>query len=160
MDLDETDQKILYLLQETSRTTPTHQQIAERIDVSSSTVSNRLNALKEDGVLVDYAPIIDYEKAGIPHRILFVCTAPIKDRNALAEQAISIHGVVGIQELLTGNQNLLVEAVASEAETIENVAQELDDVGLEIELSEILRREYTRPFNDFDSGVSDGADGS
>lgn len=149
MDVDETDRKILYLLQDENRTTLTHSDIADRIGVSSSTVSNRLNALKDDGILVDYVPVINYEEMDIPHHLLFVCTAPIAKRKELAAQTIDIHRVVCVRELLTGKQNLHVEVVCSSTATIENVAEELDELGLEIEHSEILRREYRQPFNDF-----------
>lgn len=160
MNLDETDRKILYLLQEEDRADLTHSEIADRIDVSSSTVSNRLRALKDDRVLVNYVPHLNYERMGIPHHLLFVCTAPISERKELAERAIDIHRVVGVRELLTGNGNLHVEVVCLNTATIETVTEELDELGLEIDRSEILQREYQQPFNDFGDEVIDDVDGT
>lgn len=151
MDLDATDRAILYLLQEESRMHLTHDEIGARIGVSSSTVSNRIQALRDEGVLEDYRPQIDYEAAGIPHHLLFVCTAPIADRKTICERAIDVQGVVNVRELLTGSQNLHVEVLAMDATAIEATTEELDALGLEIEHSEILRRERFRPFDEFGS---------
>lgn len=155
MELDETDRAILYLLQQEMRTNLSHGDIAEKIDVSSSTVGNRIRQLKEEGILQDYQPKINYEEAGVPHHILFVCTAPIADRKKFAREATEIDGVVNVRELLTGQRNLHVEIVCLDAKSIETVAEELDDLGLEIEMSEILREEYSQPFNHFGSTLVD-----
>ncbi|NUB92942.1 Lrp/AsnC family transcriptional regulator [Haloterrigena sp. SYSU A121-1] len=149
MNLDPTDRAVLYLLQEESQTRLTHDEIGDRIGVSSSTVSNRLRELKETGVLQDYRPEIDYEAAEIPHHLLFICTTPIADRKAICERTIDIPGVVNVRELLTGTRNLHVEVVATDASKIETVTEELDALGLEIHGSEILRSNYYQPFDQF-----------
>ncbi|WP_247731321.1 Lrp/AsnC family transcriptional regulator [Halovivax limisalsi] len=155
MELDPTDRTILYLLQGEKGTSLTHDDIADRIDVSSSTVSNRIQQLKETDVLLGYRAKIDYENAGIPHRILFVCTAPISDRKHISEAAMDITHVVNVRELLTGTQNIHIEVVGTDAEDIETTTQELDELGLVIEHSEILRRELHQPFDDFGKDLAD-----
>lgn len=159
MNLDDTDRANLYLLQQEKRTNLSHEDIAEKIDVSSSTVGNRIRQLKEEGILQDYQPKINYEAAGVPHHILFVCTAPFGERKEIAAQATEIDGVVNVRELLTGQRNLHVEIVCLDAKSIETVAEELDRLGLEIEMSEILREEYAQPFNHFGSALVDESDG-
>lgn len=149
MDLDDTDRAILYLLQEEDRMHLTNDEIGDRIGVSSSTVSNRLQTLRDEGVLREFRPQIDYEAAGVPHHVLLVCTAPIADRRSVCERVIDINGVVDVRELLTGSRNLHVEVIAMDSERIERVTEELDALGLEIEASEILRREYQQPFDQF-----------
>ncbi|RKD97936.1 Lrp/AsnC family transcriptional regulator [Halopiger aswanensis] len=149
MDLDATNRAILHLLQRESRSRLTHDEVAEQVGVSSSTVSNRLQDLKERGILQEYRPVIDYERAGVPHHLLFICTAAIADRGPICEQTIEISGVVNVRELLAGTRNLHVEAIAMESGEIERIAEELDALGLEIEGSEILRNEYARPFDGF-----------
>lgn len=151
MDLDATDRAILYLLQEESQMRLTHDEIADRIGVSSSTVSNRLRDLEDQGVLRDYRPEIDYEAAGIPHHHLFICTTPIADRKSICQRTIDIAGVVNVRELLTGSGNLHVEVIAMDSSEIERVTEELDALGLEIDSSEILREEYFQPFDQFGS---------
>ncbi|GAB3669012.1 Lrp/AsnC family transcriptional regulator [Halopiger thermotolerans] len=149
MDLDATDRAILHLLQRESQNRLTHDEVAERVGVSSSTVSNRLRDLKERGILREHRPVIDYERAGVPHHLLFICTAAIADRGTICEQTIEISGVVNVRELLTGTRNLHVEVIAMESAEIERIAEELDSLGLEIEGSEILRNEHSRPFDGF-----------
>ncbi|SEW14225.1 Lrp/AsnC family transcriptional regulator [Natrinema salifodinae] len=155
MDIDSTDHAILYLLQAESRADFTHDEIAERIDVSSSTVSNRLQRLREGGVLEKFDPVINYEAAGAPHHLLFVCTAPISERKSLCERVIEVENVVNTRELLTGTQNLHVEVVGMDAADVEAVTEELDALGLEIERSEMLRSEYSQPFDHFGAEAVD-----
>jgi len=143
MNLDDTDRRLLYLLQQEMPTDLTHEELAERTDVSSSTVSNRLQRLREAGVLQDYQPQINYELAGIPHRILLVCTAPIAERETFAERAIDVDGVVTVRELMTGSRNLHVELVGASTRAVDRTVERLASFGLEIERSRILRREYS-----------------
>lgn len=158
MDIDKTDHAILYLLQDESEADFTHDEIAQRIDVSSSTVSNRIQRLQAEGVLEKFDPVIDYEAAGAPHHILFVCTAPVAERTALCEEAIETSNVVRARELLAGKQNVHVEAVGMTSRDIESVTEELVDLGLEVENTELLRSEYSRPFDHFGSEIVDESD--
>lgn len=154
MELDQTDRSILYLVQKENRTELSTGDIAEQVGVSSSTVSNRLRRLRESGVIVDYNPEIDYEKAGIPHHVLFVCTVPIPDLKGVAADALNAPNVVNVRELLTGTRNLLVEVVCVQSTDVERVAEDLDALGIDIETSEIVREEYSRPLGYFDSQLS------
>lgn len=156
--IDDTDQAILYLLQAETRTDATHDEIAERIDVSSSTVSNRIRRLRDEDVIEEFEPVIDYEAAGAPHHLLFICTAPIAERTRLCERAISVPHVVSTRELLTGSRNVHVEVVDMDAGDIESAAEELDSLGLEVDTSELLRSEYNRPFDCFASDRVDEPD--
>lgn len=154
MKLDQTDRSILYLVQKENRTELSTGDIAEQVGVSSSTVSNRLRRLRESGVIADYKPEIDYEKAGIPHHVLFVCTAPIGDLKRVATDALNTPNVVNVRELLSGTRNLLVEVVGVHATDVERVAEDLDALGIDIEASEIVREEYSRPLGYFGSQLS------
>lgn len=160
MDLDATDRAILFLLQQDDRMHLTNEEIGDRIGVSSSTVSNRLQELRDCGVLRDYRPVIDYEAANIPHHLLFVCTAPIGDRTNICQRTIEVEGVVNVRELLTGIRNLHVEVVAMNSSAIETVTEELDALGLEIHSSEILRDDYYQPFDHFGSDALEADDAS
>lgn len=155
MNLDDTGRAILYLLQGENGTSLTHDEIADRIGVSSSTVSNRIQQLEENNVLLGYNAKINYENAGIPHRILFVCTAPIDDRKQIGEAAMEVSHVVNVRELLTGTRNIHVEVVGTDAADIEITTEELDALGFTIEHSEILRREFHQPFDGFGEDLVD-----
>lgn len=86
---------------------------------------------------------------------------PIDGRRDICERTIDAHGVVDVRELLTGSRNLHVEVIAMDSAAVERIAEELDALGLEIERSEILRREYHQPFDGFGNDVVDSeADGN
>lgn len=147
-DLDLTDQGILYLLQQDARNYTTSS-IGDRVGVSSTTVGNRINKLEDTGVVTGYQPTIDYEKAGLDHHLLLTATAPMDDRNELAEQALDIHGVVTVRELLTHHQNLELEIATSTRQEIEETLNELAELGLDLVRNELLKRELHQAADNF-----------
>ena len=60
--LDDTDRSIIEVLERDARTSL--RRIAEEVDVSLGTVSNRVKKLEENGVIRDYRVILDSEKVG------------------------------------------------------------------------------------------------
>lgn len=62
MSLDGTDLKIIEQLMEDARTSL--RSIAEKIDVSPSTASNRFRELRNNNVIQGFSPVIDYRKLG------------------------------------------------------------------------------------------------
>jgi len=149
-ELDETDREILYALQEDARDLSSGE-IAERTEASSSTVRKRIQRLESDGVIKGYSADIDYQKSGYPLRMLLFCTAPISERGDLSEDVLDIPGVVSVQELVTGEQNLLVTAVGETDNDITPVAQELLDMGLTVADEVLVRSHESTPFDEFPS---------
>ena len=60
--LDDTDRSIIEVLERDARISL--RRIAEEVDVSLGTVSNRVKKLEETGVIKDYRVILDSEKVG------------------------------------------------------------------------------------------------
>lgn len=60
--LDETDQKILEMINEDARTP--YRQISRDLDISVGTVHNRVEKMTKTGVIKKFAPIIDHRKLG------------------------------------------------------------------------------------------------
>jgi DNA-binding Lrp family transcriptional regulator len=149
LDLDDVDRGILYALQRDARNT-TINEIAEEVEVSPSTVRNRIDRLEAAGIIEGYYPKINYEKAAFPLHVLFICSAPAEEREELAKEALEARGVVDVREMLTGVRNLFVEAVATDTGDLTVVSNELSRLGFEIETSEILTNHYTRPWAHFD----------
>jgi DNA-binding Lrp family transcriptional regulator len=149
-ELDDVDREILYALQEDARDLSSGE-IAERTDASSSTVRKRIQRLESEGVIKGYSADVDYQKAGYPLRMLLFCTAPIPERGDLIEDILSIPGVVSVQELVTGEKNLLVTAVGENDSDITPVAQQLLDMGLTVADEVLVRSHETTPFEDFSS---------
>lgn len=149
-ELDDTDRKILYALQEDARNLSSGD-IAERTDTSSSTVRKRIQRLESESVVKGYSADVDYQESGFPLRMLLFCTAPIPERGNLIEDVLDIPGVVSVQELVTGEENLLVTAVGESDGDITPVAQALLDMGLSVVDEVLVRSHESTPFEGFSS---------
>ncbi|MFB6202736.1 MAG: Lrp/AsnC family transcriptional regulator [Halorhabdus sp.] len=151
--LDDVDETILYALQEDARNMSSGD-IAERTGTSDSTVRKRIQRLESDGVIKGYSASVDYQQSGYPLRMLLYCTASIPERGDLVPEILAIDGVVSVQELVTGEQNLLVTVVGESDSDITPVAQELLDMGLTVADEVLVRTHETTPFGKFDHDPS------
>jgi len=149
-EIDDVDRAILYALQEDARNTSSGD-IAERTGTSDSTVRKRIHRLESDGVIKGYSASVDYQKSGYPLRMLLYCTASIPDRGDLIPDILAIEGVVSVQELVTGEENLLVTAVGESDSEITPVAQELLDMGLTVADEVLVRSHESTPLGKFES---------
>lgn len=129
--LDDIDRGILHLLQENARNNSARY-IGEQVGVTSTTVGNRIEHLQTAGIIRGYYPDIDYEQAGMPLRMLFVCTADPDRREELAEQALNIRGVITVRQLLSGQRNIHIDVVANTTDDLERLTNTIHDIGLEI----------------------------
>ena len=148
-ELDDLDRAILHALQDDARKMSTST-IADRMDVASSTVRTRIRNLEEAGVITGYHAEVDYEAADFQLHTLIVCTAPVPDRERLAQAALETEGVVAVREVMTGNENVHVEVVGCDGDDLSRIGRELDEIGFEIEDENIIRNEYVRPYSGFD----------
>jgi Lrp/AsnC family leucine-responsive transcriptional regulator len=149
-EIDDVDKAILYALQEDARNMSSGD-IAERTSTSDSTVRKRINRLESNEVIKGYSADVDYQQAGYPLRMLLYCTASIPERGDLIPKILDIDGVVSVQELVTGEENLLVTAVGESDSDITPVAQALLDIGLTVADEVLVRSHETTPFGKFDS---------
>ena len=149
-EIDDVDRAILYALQEDARNMSSGD-IAERTGTSDSTVRKRIQRLEDDEIIKGYSAEIDYQRSGYPLRMLLYCTAAIPERGDLIPEILDIDGVVSVQELVTGQQNLLVTAVGESDSDITPVAQELLDMGLTVADEVLVRSHETTPFGTFDA---------
>ncbi|WP_227133089.1 Lrp/AsnC family transcriptional regulator [Halorubellus salinus] len=150
VDIDDVDRAILHALQEDARNMSSGD-IAERTGTSDSTVRKRIQRLESSGVVKGYEAKVDYQKSGHPLRMLLFCTASIPERGGLIGDILEIEGVVSVQELVTGEQNLLVTAVGESDSDITPVAQELLEMGLTVADEVLVRSHETTPFGRFDT---------
>jgi len=146
---DDVDEAILYALQEDARNISSGD-IAERTGISGSTVRKRIQRLESEGVIKGYSAEVDYQRSGYPLRMLLFCTASIAERGELIPDILDIDGVVSVQELVTGDQNLLVTAVGESDSDITPVAQALLEMGLTVADEVLVRSHETTPFGRFD----------
>lgn len=149
-DLDDVDRAILHALQEDARNLSSND-IAQRTGTSDSTVRKRIQRLESNGVIKGYSAAIDYQQSGYPLRMLLFCTASIPERGEMVPDILAIDGVVSVQELVTGEKNLLVTAVGESDSDITPVARELLDMGLMVADEVLVRSHETTPFGKFKS---------
>ncbi len=145
--IDDVDEAILYALQENARMSSGD--IAERTGTADSTVRKRIQRLESNGAIKGYTAEVDYQRSGYPLRMLLYCTAAIPERGDLLPEILEIDGVVSVQELVTGEQNLLVTAVGESDSDITPVAQELLEMGLTVADEVLVRSHETTPFGGF-----------
>ena len=148
-EIDAVDKAILYALQEDARNMSSGD-IAKRTGTSDSTVRKRIQALESDGIIKGYSASVDYQKSGYPLRMLLYCTASIGERGERIPDILAIDGVISVQELVTGEQNLLVTVVGESDSDVTPVAQELIDMGLTVADEVLVRTHETTPFGKFD----------
>ena len=147
--IDEVDSAILYALQEDARNASSGD-IAERTGTSDSTVRKRIQRLETEGIIKGYSAEVDYQQSGYPLRMLLYCTASIPERGDLVSDVLEIDGVVSVQELVTGDQNLLVTAVGESDSDITPIAQDLLEMGLTVADEVLVRSHETTPFGEFE----------
>lgn len=148
LDLDDVDRGILHLLQEDARN-HVASTIAKEVDVSPNTVRNRIERLEDAGVIEQYLPQINYERAGYQLRVLFVCTVPIGKRETLANEVLGIAGVVEVTEILSGKRNLTIEVVGTDTNDITAIAEQIEELDIDIEDERLMKRVHAIPFDHF-----------
>jgi len=153
-EIDDVDRAILHALQEDARNMSSGD-IAERTGTSDSTVRKRIRRLESEGVIKGYSAEVDYQQSGYPLRMLLFCTASIADRAEMVSEILEIDGVVSVQELVTGEQNLLVTAVGESDNDITPVARELLEMGLTVADEVLVRSHETTPFGSFAPDVEE-----
>lgn len=149
--LDEIEQAILYHLQADARNV-TNTEISEHVDVSATTVGQRIADLEARGIIENYHTMVDYERSGFPHRILLRCTVPPDDRRETADELIDQHRVISVRELIAGNRNLNVEIVGHTRDELVETIATIERAGATVVDSEIIKNELRRPFDGFQPG--------
>lgn len=146
--IDDLDRAIIYALQRNARETVSRD-IAERMDVSSSTVRKRIDRLEDQKVISGYRAEVDFGRAGYQLQMQITCTAPIPEREALADRALDVSGVVSVREIAAGEENVLVSVVATDNDDLTRIANELNDLGLSISDEQLVRSEQFTAFGGF-----------
>ncbi|MFC4544408.1 AsnC family transcriptional regulator [Halosolutus amylolyticus] len=146
--LDEIDRRIIYELMRDARNTsaPT---IAEQVNVSPGTIRNRIANLEDHDIIRSYTTEIDFERAEGHLTTLYVCNAPVSERNALAQEASTVPGVINVRQLMTGRRNLHVLAVGEDTEHLRRIARALSRLGIEIEDETLVESETHSPYTAF-----------
>ena len=158
-ELDAVDRAILYHLQQDARHTSSSE-IADKLDLSASTIRTRLNTLEESGIIRGYHIDIDYDLAGYPLYTKIICTAPVPERDSLANNAREVQGVTAVREVMTGERNVYVNAIGADHDDLNRISTELNELGLKIVDEQLIRDEYVCQYHGFFDEESTLADSS
>jgi len=151
-ELDGTDMGILYLLQADARHR-TIEEMGEELNVAPSTIASHLRRLEEDDVIEGYNPKIDYEKTEFDHHYILAGTTSADE--ATVQNVIDIYGVINVRKLITDREDLSIEVVGDSRESFTESVDQLTDIGVEIDRIELVKRELSRPFDDFGEQFTD-----
>lgn len=146
--LDDVDRAVLYFLSEDARHSSATD-IAEHVRVSAQTVRNRIQQLEDEGVIEGYYTQIDFERADGLLRNLYMCTTATEDRAQKARQALQIPGVITVQEVMTGHNDLRITAVGADTDEISQIARAITDLGIDIEEEDLIRRVHVSPYRQY-----------
>lgn len=146
--LDEIDRRILHALMRDARNTSAAT-IADGVNVSGATVRNRIHKLEDAGIIRGYNTQVDFELAEGHLTNLYLCDAPIDQREPLAHEAQAIPGVINVRSLMTGRRNLHVLAVGEDTSDLRRIARSLTDLGIEIEDEDLVEEELFAPYGPF-----------
>ena len=145
-DLDCVDRKVLHCLQENARSVSS-ESIGERAGVSASTVRNRIDRMREAGVIRGFHPEIDYDRAGYSLHYMFLCDVREGNREEIVEGVLSeVAGVVRVGELIDGRFDVSVEVVAATARDLDRADGELERLGLEVKRGQAFKSTRSQPF--------------
>lgn len=107
MELDETDKKILQVLQQDARLSL--RQIAKKVGVSVATVMYRLRGLEEDRIIQKYTTKLDEEKLGYDVQVVIEARIS-KGKLFEVERKIAIHPNVFAVYDVTGDFDTVIIA--------------------------------------------------
>ena len=110
-----------------------------------------MEELEERGIIKGYSVDVDYKEAGLDLHFAFTCTASISKREDLARDILAIPGVIEVREFMTGQENIYLEALGTDAEDITRIAHEIDELGAEIHIEKLIRNDFSNPFGPFSS---------
>jgi DNA-binding Lrp family transcriptional regulator/YHS domain-containing protein len=135
MNLDETDVNILKVLQENGRLS--FRQIAEKVKVSVPTISNKIAAMENAGVIKGYTAIMDTEKLGEMSVIITIKAKP-SELKIVADKFSSDLHVRSV--FLLSNGKILLLCTFTEAHLINDFVSRLGEIPeiMEYEIANII----------------------
>jgi Lrp/AsnC family transcriptional regulator, leucine-responsive regulatory protein len=123
VDLDPTDHKILELLSQNARRTMAD--IGEKVALSASAVTRRIERLERSGVIAGYTVVVDHRRAGRPIQafteVRFAGTADLKEIKETAIQLPEVQAVF----TTAGDPDALVWLQVPDVERLGQVIEQL-----------------------------------
>lgn len=123
--IDQTDQKIIKLLQENARMS--FSEIGNRTSLSTPAVSSRVQKLQERGIIKGYTAILDAQ--ALNKQLVCYCQIYLQSRQAAGSQAflemVSQEPDIWEAYCISGDYEYLLKIVTASAQTLEAVLSRL-----------------------------------
>ena len=120
MDLDETDRRLLSLLNDDAR--QSQRQLARQLGVAQGTVTNRIKRLEEGGVISGYSAVLNPEKIGWTMTIMAGLRI-VKGSMIDVQQKIAADPRVFAVYDVTGDWDSMVLARVKDREDLDNLTK-------------------------------------
>lgn len=124
--LDETNQRILTLLQQNARLT--HAQIAREVGLTAPSVAERIRKLEDAGIIERYTATINPQKLGYTLKAFIHLTCPATRYAAVQQWAQNKKEVREVYHVL-GQVSLMLDVQARTIKDLEKLVQELSTFG-------------------------------
>lgn len=131
--MDELDIDIIRCMNENAR--KSFRDMAKELDVSLSTISNRVHRMEDDGILMGYAPVLDAQKLGYDLSAVIGIRISKGKLLAVQKKIAGDHRVYGVYDV-TGDWDSIITA------RFKNRA-ELDEFIKSLLILENIERTYT-----------------
>ncbi|MEF8758023.1 MAG: Lrp/AsnC family transcriptional regulator [Halobacteriales archaeon] len=118
MQLDDTDREILRILQEDARTP--FSEIARQIDMSSATVHDRVNRMRENGVITGYHAEVDPKAVGYDVSAVVGFRVEQGRETRVLDRLSDLDGIQEIH-LTTGNWDVIAKLFAADADELKEL---------------------------------------
>lgn len=145
--LDETDIRILNLLQDNARITI--KAMAEKLNLSTTPVFERVKKLEKGGVIKNYVALLNERKLGLKQTVFISISLKEHGRSHLEKFVEEVHSFPEVMECyrITGNFDYLIKVLVQDIEAYEqfimtklSLLASLGDVQSHIALSEAKKK--------------------
>ncbi|GAA4218095.1 Lrp/AsnC family leucine-responsive transcriptional regulator [Sagittula marina] len=116
MTLDETDRRILKVLQRKGRMS--NAELSEHVNLSASACHRRVQRLETDGYIRDYVALVDARKMGLPTTVFVEITLSTQADDVLDAFETAVQRVPAVLEchLMAGTADYILKVIAQDTE--------------------------------------------
>ncbi len=134
--IDETDRKIIHVLQKDGRASL--RKISEKVGVALGTVSNRVNRMESSGIITGYSVRLDPEKVGWSLNVVIGLRIEKGRLIEIQEKISRDYRVCGVYDV-TGDYDSMVIARAKDREDLDDLIKNVMSVdGIERSLTQLV----------------------
>ena len=123
-DLDETDHRIIELLQTDGRITMS--ELGRRVNMSPVAVGERVKRLRETGVVTGFTAILDKDRLGLPiHAFILMDKLPHERRQEFAAYIASQPNVVANYRVMSGGRDAMLNVYCQNSNQLFEIQKRL-----------------------------------